>query len=83
MDKLLKYLKEEFKLSDDLVKVVINNIKVKYVVPTYYFDDSLFTDFNVLFDEDKDDFSTEDDINEYTIKQVIENCPKFCEKHIN
>jgi hypothetical protein len=73
MDKLIKYLKEELKLSDDLVKVVINNIKVKYVVPTYYYDDLLFTDFNVLFDEDKDDFSTEDDINEYTIKQVIED----------
>ena len=73
MDKLIKYLKEELKLSDDLVILVINNIKVKYVVPTYYYNDLLFTDFNVLFDEDKDDFSTGDDVNEYTLKHVIED----------
>ena len=73
MGKLIKYLKEELKLSDVLVKVVLNNIKVKYVVPTYYYDDLLFTDFNVLNDEDKDDFSTGDDVNEYTLKHVIED----------
>lgn len=32
MDKLLKYLKDKQHLSDEIVKV-------KYVVPTYYFDD--------------------------------------------
>jgi len=73
MDKLIKYLKEELKMSDDLVKVVLKNIKIKYVVPTYYFEDKLFTDFNVLNDEDKDDFSTNDDVNEYSIKRVIED----------
>jgi hypothetical protein len=73
MDKLLKYLKDKLHLSDEIVKVVLNNIKVKYVVPTYYYDDLLFTDFNVLNDEDKDEFSTCDDVNEYTIKQVVAN----------
>lgn len=73
MDKLIKYLKDKLHLSDEIVKVVLNNIKVKYIVPTYYYNDLLFTDFNVLNDEDKDDFSTGDDINEYTIEQVVAN----------
>lgn len=52
MDKLIKYLKEQLKLSDDVVKVVLENIKIKYVVPTYYYKNWLFTDLNVLDDDE-------------------------------
>lgn len=52
MEKLIKYLKEDLKLSDDLIKVVLENIKIKYVVPTYYYKDRLFTDLNVLDDDE-------------------------------
>jgi hypothetical protein len=53
MDKLIKYLREKLKLSDELIKVVLENIKIKYVVPTYYFEDQSFTDLNVLDDDGK------------------------------
>jgi hypothetical protein len=63
MDKLIKYLKEELKLSDEIIKVVLANIKVKYVVPTYYFEDIVFTDLNVLNDPEDKEFYNIDEFN--------------------
>jgi hypothetical protein len=72
MDKLIKYLKEKLKLSDDLIKVVLENIKIKYVVPTYYYKDWLFTDLNVLDeDETSDPFYNLSEFNENEMSSLI------------
>ena len=72
MDKLIKYLKDKLHLSDDLIKVVLENIKVKYVVPTYYFGDLSFTDINVLIDEDDEEFyNNVEDLNDWDFKHLI------------
>lgn len=71
MDKLIKYLKDKQHLSDEAVKVVLNNIKVKYVVPTYYFDDLLFTDLNVLDDIEDDEFYNIGEFNEIELNSLI------------
>lgn len=74
MDKLIKYLKEELKLSDSLIIVVLDSIKVKYVVPTYYYDDLLFTDLNI-FDEDNS-FCNIEDFNSYDFNFMISSIIK-------
>lgn len=71
MDKLIKYLKEQLKLSDEIIKVVLANIKVKYVVPTYYFEDKLFTDLNVLDDLEDKEFYNIGEFNEDEFSTII------------
>jgi hypothetical protein len=71
MDKLIKYLKEKLNLSDEIVKIVLENIKVKYVIPTYYFEDYLFTDLNVLDDLEDKEFYNIGEFNENEFSPII------------
>lgn len=72
MDKLINYLKEELELSDELIKVVLANIKVKYVIPTYYFEDTLFSDLNVLDNpKDKEFYNNIEEFNKYELSNII------------
>lgn len=71
MDKLISYLKDKLHLSDEIVEVVLANIKVKYVIPTYYYDDLLFSDLNVLDDIEDKDFYNIGEFNDPEFSTII------------